>query len=127
MEPTVFKTALSSLLIGIMLSQPAWARKPLPEPLNPTVKLNFTSKASAPDEPLTLWYDEPAANWERNALPVGNGRMAAMVFGGVDRERIQFNEETVWEGTYIDRHNPKALEALPEIQRLLFEGPQWGG
>lgn len=118
----MFKTALSSLLIGIMLSQPAWARKPLPEPLNPTVKLNFTSKASAPDEPLTLWYDEPAANWERNALPVGNGRMAAMVFGGVDRERIQFNEETVWEGTYIDRHNPKALEALPEIQRLLFEG-----
>ncbi|MGJ8641613.1 MAG: glycoside hydrolase family 95 protein [Opitutaceae bacterium] len=98
------------------------AKHTMPESFNPTVDLNFTTKASAPEEPLTLWYDEPAAKWENDALPVGNGRLAAMVFGGVDRERIQFNEETVWEGKYIDRHNPEALKALPVVQELLFEG-----
>ncbi|CAA6677831.1 MULTISPECIES: glycosyl hydrolase family 95 catalytic domain-containing protein [unclassified Lentimonas] len=119
----MIKAVLTSLSIGVLVSQSiSGARAPVPEPLNPTVDLNFTSKASAPEESLALWYDEPAAKWENNALPVGNGRMAAMVFGGVDRERIQFNEETVWEGKYIDRHNPKALEALPKVQRLLFEG-----
>ena len=44
---------------------------------------------------LTLWFDEPAPSWN-HALPVGNGRLGAMVFGGVERERIQLNEETLW-------------------------------
>lgn len=107
----------------LLMSHAAFAAKhDMPESFNPTVELNFTDKASAPDQPLTLWYDEPAAKWENNALPIGNGRLAAMVFGGVDKERIQINEETVWEGTYIDRHNPEALKALPKVQALLFEG-----
>ena len=68
-----------------------------------------------------LWYNEPAAEWTE-ALPIGNGRLGAMVFGRPGTERIQMNEETVWEGGPMDRVNPKALEALPEIRRLLFEG-----
>lgn len=67
-----------------------------------------------------LWYNKPAGQWT-DALPVGNGRLGAMVFGGVERERIQLNEETLWEGAPQDTNNPKALEALPKVQQLLFE------
>lgn len=69
---------------------------------------------------LTLWYQKPAEEWTE-ALPVGNGRLGAMVFGGVARERIQFNEETLWDGGPRDTTNPQALAALPEVQQLLFE------
>lgn len=69
---------------------------------------------------LTLWYQKPAEKWT-DALPVGNGGLGAMVFGGVARERIQFNEETLWDGGPRDTTNPKALAALPKVQQLLFE------
>jgi alpha-L-fucosidase 2 len=48
--------------------------------------------------PLTLWYESPATDWEREALPIGNGAMGAMIFGGIDQERVQFNEKTLWTG-----------------------------
>ncbi|MGN0213821.1 MAG: glycoside hydrolase N-terminal domain-containing protein, partial [Muribaculaceae bacterium] len=69
---------------------------------------------------LTMWYDKPAADWNL-ALPVGNGRMGAMVYGGVWKETIQINEESLWAGckTHSDAD---AREYLPEIQRLLLEG-----
>ncbi|MDR0542549.1 MAG: glycoside hydrolase family 95 protein, partial [Dysgonamonadaceae bacterium] len=67
-----------------------------------------------------LWYREPAKVWE-TALPLGNGHLGAMVFGGVADERIQLNENTLWDGYPVDPNNPKALAALPEVQRLLFE------
>jgi alpha-L-fucosidase 2 len=70
---------------------------------------------------LVLWYRQPAKEWNE-ALPVGNGPLGAMVFGGVDEERIQLNEETLWDGGPRDTNNPEALEALPVVQRLLFEG-----
>jgi alpha-L-fucosidase 2 len=66
-----------------------------------------------------LWYRAPAANWNE-ALPIGNGRLGAMVFGGVVDERLQLNEETVWAGQKLDRVNPRAAASLPEIRRLLF-------
>ena len=69
---------------------------------------------------LTLWYQKPAEEWTE-ALPVGNGRLGAMVFGGVAQERIQLNQETLWDGGPRDTTNPKALAALPEVQQLLFE------
>lgn len=69
---------------------------------------------------LVLWYNKPAEQWT-DALPVGNGRLGAMVFGGVEREHIQLNEDTLWEGEPRDTNNPKALEALPKVQQLLFE------
>ena len=70
---------------------------------------------------LILWYRQPAKEWTE-ALPVGNGRLGAMVFGGVERERIQLNEDTLWDGGPSDTNNPEALEALPQVQQLLFEG-----
>ena len=82
---------------------------------------DFAGKATPPEEPLSLWYTRPAREWTE-ALPVGNGHMGAMVFGGVSKERIQFNEETLWDGYPRDRINPKAKEALPKIRQLLFDG-----
>ena len=74
------------------------------------------------NEPIKyqLWYDEPAAEWTE-ALPVGNGRIGAMVFGDPQKERIQFNEESLWAGCPVDNNNPAALENLPAIQKLIFE------
>jgi len=77
---------------------------------------------SADPGPLTLWYEQPADKWTEEALPLGNGRLGAMVFGGVEEERLQLNEETVWRGHKRDYTNPEALEALPQVRNLLFEG-----
>ncbi|MCH7563017.1 MAG: glycoside hydrolase family 95 protein [Gemmatimonadetes bacterium] len=74
-----------------------------------------------PASPLKLWYDEPASAWNQ-ALPVGNGRLGAMIFGGVERERIQLNEETLWSGGPYDPVVAGAHEALPRIRDYLFDG-----
>ena len=88
--------------------------------------LAFIAAACTPvkEEPtdLKLWYDEPAAQWVE-ALPVGNGRLGAMVFGGSEREQIQLNEETVWAGQPNSNANPNVEEgALDEIRQLIFDG-----
>ncbi|MGQ9523463.1 MAG: glycoside hydrolase family 95 protein [Armatimonadota bacterium] len=70
---------------------------------------------------LVLWYTRPASEWIE-ALPVGNGRLGAMVFGKPDGERIQLNENSLWDGHKQDTTNPDALRYLPEVRRLLFEG-----
>ena len=70
---------------------------------------------------LKLWYCQPADEWVE-ALPIGNGRLGAMVFGRVEHERIQLNEETLWDGHKFNRNNPEALNALPKVRQLLFEG-----
>lgn len=72
-------------------------------------------------EQWVLRYDHPAENWNE-ALPIGNGRLGAMVFGGVQEQVLQLNEDTLWSGYPKDTSNPKALAALPEVRRLLFEG-----
>lgn len=75
-------------------------------------------------EDWTQWklhYTRPAENWNA-ALPIGNGRLGAMVFGGVQEDVLQLNEDTLWSGYPRDTSNPKALEALPGVRRLLFEG-----
>lgn len=69
----------------------------------------------------TLWYQHPAEKWE-NALPVGNGRLGAMVFGKVDSERVQFNEETYWSGGPYSQTVMAGYRMLPEIQSLIFRG-----
>ncbi|ALJ01492.1 alpha-L-fucosidase [Rufibacter tibetensis] len=71
--------------------------------------------------PLTLWYDKPAANWNE-ALPLGNGRIGAMVFGGPGKEKLQLNEETVWAGEPGNNLNPGLYPALTEIRSLIFAG-----
>jgi alpha-L-fucosidase 2 len=70
---------------------------------------------------LTLWYRQSTQNWNE-ALPIGNGRLGAMIFGKTDKERIQLNEDSFWHGGPRDRNNPDALKHLPEIRRLLSEG-----
>jgi alpha-L-fucosidase 2 len=72
---------------------------------------------------LKLWYDKPATKWVE-ALPIGNGRTAAMIFGGTAEERIQFNEETVWTGKPHEYHRDGAAAHLPKIRQLLFDGKQ---
>jgi alpha-L-fucosidase 2 len=68
-----------------------------------------------------IWLRQPAKQWD-TAFPVGNGRLGAMVFGGVAHERIQLNENSLWDGHRRDTTNPDALKYLPEVRRLLFEG-----
>src|SRR5579859_283116 len=70
---------------------------------------------------MVLWYRQPAGKWVE-ANPIGNGRLGGMVFGKVDTEHIQLNEDTVWAGEKRDRNNPEALKNLPEVRRLLFAG-----
>lgn len=77
--------------------------------------------AAGPGNPLVLWYREPAKVWEE-ALPIGNGRLGAMVYGGISDERLQLNEDTLWDGYPLDPANPEALKALPKVQKLLFAG-----
>ncbi|PNQ02466.1 glycoside hydrolase N-terminal domain-containing protein [Sphingobium sp. SA916] len=77
--------------------------------------------APGAQHPLTLWYRQPAATWTE-ALPIGNGRLGAMVFGGVARERLQLNEGTLWAGQPYDPVNPEAKANLPQVRELIFAG-----
>ena len=77
--------------------------------------------ADAPPSPLRLWYRQPATRWEE-ALPLGNGRLGAMVFGRVAQERLQLNEDTLWSGGPYSADNPDALAALPQVRALIAAG-----
>jgi alpha-L-fucosidase 2 len=79
--------------------------------------------AWAEEDPWRLWYDRPAGTWVE-ALPIGNGNMGGMLFGGIATERIQFNEDTFWSGKPMDRQSPEAAENLGRIRQLLFDGKQ---
>ncbi len=63
-----------------------------------TILLLLFGAAVADSRPMVLWYDRPATNWEKEALPIGNGRLGAMVFGGTENERVQFNVDSLWTG-----------------------------
>ncbi len=71
--------------------------------------------------PWRLWYEQPAEKWVE-ALPLGNGRLGAMVFGGTDKARLQLNEDTLWSGGPTDWNNPEAKQWLPRVRRALFAG-----
>ena len=71
---------------------------------------------------LKLWYKQPAAVWEE-ALPVGNGRIGAMIFGDPVHERLQLNEESIWAGSKINNDNPRALKTLPILQKATVRKP----
>src|SRR2546421_11086016 len=83
--------------------------------------LSMANQLVAEPAPLTLWYTNPAANWYQ-ALPIGNGRLAAMVFGGTSSEHIQFNEDTIWAGQPHDYSHPGASNYLAGIRQLIFAG-----
>jgi len=89
------------------------------------VKLSIFGYAAygQPKSSLKLKYDQPVVNqiWEQ-ALPIGNGRLGAMVYGIPEREELQLNEETIYAGGPYRNNNPNALNALPQIQQLIFAG-----
>ncbi|MBU6297891.1 MAG: glycoside hydrolase N-terminal domain-containing protein, partial [Alphaproteobacteria bacterium] len=78
-------------------------------------------QAAAASDELVLWYDRPAAQWTE-ALPLGNGRIGAMVFGGTSDERIQINETTLWGGEPHDYVDPHAGKHLARLRELIFSG-----
>lgn len=104
---------ISRICFGVMLcAASAFAQEP-----------EFAGEAAPPKQKLSLWHRKPAAKWVE-ALPIGNGRLGAMVFGGVVEERIQFNDDTLFTGKPHDYSHKGAVNFLPEIRRLLFENKQ---
>ena len=105
----------------------AWLKKTLYPVKDTTAQgstKNLVSDVAASDSPkLRLWYREPAQAWTQ-ALPVGNGRLGAMVFGGLAEERLQLNEDSLWTGAPHAYQHEGAAAFLPEIRRLLNEGKQ---
>jgi alpha-L-fucosidase 2 len=111
--------ALFIPLFTLALAATLHAAKPVEPEF--TESATLTNPLPFPQTPLTLWYQQPAKMWTE-ALPVGNGHLGAMVFGGVASERLQLNEDTLWEGYPHDPNNPDALKNLPTIRQLLFDG-----
>jgi len=85
------------------------------------VFIAYSTAQPSPPSALKMYFNRPAADWNE-ALPVGNGRLGAMIFGGVASERLQLNESTVWTGKSANFVNPKARAALPKVRALLFAG-----
>jgi alpha-L-fucosidase 2 len=85
------------------------------------LSLTRSSHAAETTSPLTLFYTNAAVKWTE-ALPIGNGRLGAMIFGGVGREQLQLNEATLWAGGPYDPDNTNALAALPEVRKLVLAG-----
>jgi len=83
--------------------------------------IGITTSAFSQEKDLKLWYKSPAGSVWEAALPVGNGRLAAMIYGNTAHEKISLNESTVWSGSPNRNDNPDALSALPEVRKLLFE------
>src|SRR5947208_1262267 len=102
-----FLTSLAAVIWIVIAAPKASEDQNVPAPATPSA--------------TTLWYRAAAPQWD-HGLPLGNGRIGAMLFGTVNRERIQLNEETLWMGSPRDRDNPDALAALPDVRRLLFAG-----
>ncbi len=105
-------------MLSFVLATTAWSAE---EVISPNDGLRFEGKAPAPDSDLSLWYRQPASEWTE-ALPVGNGRLGAMVFGGVREECIQLNEDTLWAGHPVERDRVGAFKHLPQARKLIFEG-----
>jgi len=85
--------------------------------------MTVNTQAMAPDPQSTIWFKQPAKDWNE-ALPIGNGRMGAMLFGGASRETLQLNDNTFWAGHPHDYSVSGSSAALPEIRRLLFAGKE---
>ncbi len=122
-----YPTLLAGLLWSLSLfSQPASKIEPASLRNGPiraewNDRATLLQAANRPEGTWLLWYQQPAKVWEE-ALPLGNGALGAMVFGGVADERVQINESTLWDGYSLDPNDSSSLGVLPEVQRLLFAG-----
>ena len=110
MSPFSFSIPAMCLLVGVILAGliPPGAA--------------IAEDESRDDPSTTLWYGEPAEVWSMEALPIGNGRLGAMIFGGIGHERIALNEESVWSGSRINWNREDAAKNLPTIRELLLAG-----
>jgi alpha-L-fucosidase 2 len=89
-----------------------------------SLSLSFTSLSAQVPSQLKLWYNKPSGKVWENALPIGNGRLGAMIYGNVEMETIQLNEHTLWSGSPNRNDNPLALDSLNAVRKLIFEGKQ---
>jgi alpha-L-fucosidase 2 len=110
---TVIKRKLFLLVLVLIMTDTALAGS----------KVVFKGKAPAPDGDMSWWYRTPGGHfWE--GMPIGTGRLGAMVLGEVRDEIINLNDETLWSGSPYNPVRKGGLEALPEIRRLIFEGKE---
>jgi alpha-L-fucosidase 2 len=101
--------AKNVIIAGMLLMQnSAWSAEP--------------AQPECGDSSTTLWYSRPARSWQYEALPIGNGRLGAMIFGDVGHDRIALNEDTVWSGSRVNWNRPGASKNLPKIRELLLAG-----
>ncbi|AVT38465.1 glycoside hydrolase N-terminal domain-containing protein [Plantactinospora sp. BB1] len=123
-RPAPRRWTAAALVAALTAFLPTWSTS---TPASAAPDHTSGSAASAED-PLTLWYDEPAADWETQALPIGNGALGGMVFGRVATETVQFNEKTLWTGgpgsaggyNFGNWTSPRP-GAIEEVQRLINE------
>lgn len=110
-------------LVGAWRLEPDSGRQiqPIAGRASLTAALSVNGAACGPDGVVPLWYRQPAREWVE-ALPLGNGRLGAMVFGGIERERIQLNDDTIWSGGPYDPANPEAPAAIRGARELVFAG-----
>jgi alpha-L-fucosidase 2 len=101
--------ALVCALLSALEAFPAAAADPAPQ------------ESNSPRDEMVLWYRQPAERW-LEAMPLGNGILGAMVFGGVERERIALDECTFWSGRPHDYNDPEAIKYFPQIRDLVFAG-----
>ena len=105
-------------LLAALLSVTAEAQK---DYFNYKESMEITATDQPPEEPLSLWFKQPAAIWE-DALPLGNGRVGAMIYGGVAKERITLNENTLWAGPPKPVVKENISATVDKVRELLFAG-----
>ena len=110
MKSTSYTIRMTNFLIPIIVASSIF------------VGVSFAGQEPGDDPSTTLWYSKPAQSWQRDALPIGNGRLGAMIFGGVGRERIALNEDSLWSGSRINWNREDASKNLPKIRELLLAG-----
>ncbi|MDF7826780.1 glycoside hydrolase family 95 protein [Pontiellaceae bacterium B12227] len=119
------KSTFSYLLTGVIaltgLTSEAAPQKKKPNKFNYREAAQVQPLNVPPESELSLWYNQPATHWEE-ALPVGNGRLGAMVYGGASKELIQLNEDTIWAGPPIPEVKENISETVEKVRELLFAG-----
>lgn len=119
---SVARSLVASLLLSLALPTVGQSSATSPAPAS-NGGVALTGSAPAPGRPLVAWYRQPATRWVEASV-LGNGRLGGMVWGGVQQERIDLNEDTFWSGEPYDNLNPNGLKSLPEIRRLLCAGQE---
>lgn len=120
-KTTVKRSLLAGMAILAFCVANAAPQKKKPNKFNFNEPVEVQPLNQPPESELSLWYNAPATHWEE-ALPIGNGRLGAMVYGGVSKELIQLNEDTIWAGPPIPVVKENISETVDQVRKLLFAG-----